>query len=184
MVTKLGIDIGYSATKAAAVNGMVQLPSCEAALTNSKVDDLFNNKTEHIVRLNVSGSRIERLVGDAALATGAARGLMGQAEKPDSTHDLLLFTAAYLSGAGSENPADPGQVDVVLGLPVDYLRRQRDALKARLEKASAWISVNNGPEKHIICRNVEIRPQGVGIMLASDPSAFLIPDLPVNYVLV
>jgi hypothetical protein len=44
MVTKLGIDVGYSKTKAAAANGMVQLPSYEAALSNSKVDDIYKNK--------------------------------------------------------------------------------------------------------------------------------------------
>jgi plasmid segregation protein ParM len=183
MVTKLGIDIGYSATKAVGISGMVQLPSYEAEPVASKVDD-FKDGTKHVVRMTVSGRRVEKLVGDAALRSGAAKGIMGQAEKPDSTHDLLLFTVAYLCGAGSENPADPGEVDVVLGLPIDYLKRQRAALKERLEKESVWISVDGGVERHIICRSVDVRPQGAGIMLASDPSMYLVPDLPVNYVLV
>ncbi len=52
MVTKLGVDIGYSATKAAAVNDMlVQFPSFEAVPPTSKVDDLYKTKTEHLARL-------------------------------------------------------------------------------------------------------------------------------------
>lgn len=185
MVTKLGVDIGYSATKAAAVNRMlVQLPSFEAVPPASKVDDLFKTKTEHLASLNINGAQVDRLVGEAALRTGAAKGLMGQAEKPDSTHDLLLFTAAYLLGAGSDDPADPGQVDVVLGLPIDYLKRQRDALKQRLEGSAAVVSVDGNPERRIVLRNVEVHPQGAGIMMSTDPSVFLAPDLPINYVLV
>jgi plasmid segregation protein ParM len=185
-MVKLGIDVGYSATKGAASNGLtVQFPSFEAIPVASKVDDLFKSKTKHLVRLNINGSRVEKLVGEAALQTSVARGIMGQAEKPDSIHDLLLFTAAYLLGAGSDNLADLGQVDVVLGLPVDYLRRQRDALKARLERSVAWVSVNGGPDKCIELNSVRVFPQGAGIMLGvADPSSILIPGITVNYVLV
>jgi hypothetical protein len=63
---KLGIDIGYSTTKGAASSGLiVQFPSFEAAKTASKVDDLFTSKREHLIRLDVHGNRVEKLVGDA-----------------------------------------------------------------------------------------------------------------------
>jgi plasmid segregation protein ParM len=185
MVLEFGIDIGYSGTKAAAADvPLVQLASFDADIPGSKGDDLFKGKAEHLVQLTFNGSQVEKLVGEAALRTGSAKGMMGQVEKPDTTHDLLLFTAAYLLCAGSTHPTDQDEVDVVLGLPIDYLRHQRGAIKQRLERRPAWISVDGGAERCIVFRNVDVRPQGAGIMMSTDPSTFLAPDLPVNYVLV
>lgn len=99
MVLELGIDIGYSGTKAAADDVLlVQFASFEADIPDSKGDDLFKKKAEHLVQLTFNGTQVEKLVGNAALRTSSARGMLGQVEKVDNTHDLLLFTAAYLLG--------------------------------------------------------------------------------------
>lgn len=157
----IGIDIGYEETKYATVTGVDSFPSAMA--TNSTDDPLFRTSRQHHVHVTWSDGRVyERLVGEAALRHPEMVQTRAQ-EKPAEDHDILLFTAAYL--AGEEGPFDVG-----VGLPLGFYRHQEAALAERLRALTATVTVDQGDERRLSIRKVEVYPQGAIILLAQADS--------------
>ncbi|NPV30779.1 MAG: ParM/StbA family protein [Firmicutes bacterium] len=163
----LSVDIGYGFTKAVSDAGtQVSFPSAAAPAVTDPLGGVFKDGAGYRVRVSAIGGAEEKLVGDAALQSLAVQGFVAQQEKPQGLHDLLLLTAAYLCGAGTDAVAAGGNTDLAVGLPLSFYRAQKDALKERLSKLSAWVSVNFGRERYVSFGKVAVFPQGAGILVS------------------
>ncbi|NSW83989.1 MAG: ParM/StbA family protein [Syntrophothermus sp.] len=150
---KLAVDIGYGYTKAVTEDlKKISFPSLIAPAA-SVVSETLGRSFKHRVKIKNPYMDVERLVGEAAVQSQAACRLASQ-EKLAETHDVLLLTAVYLAGEGT--------LELAVGLPLAYYSRQKDALKRRLQCLTSWVSVDDGPYRHIRFEDVEVYPQGVG----------------------
>jgi plasmid segregation protein ParM len=157
---QISIDVGYSQVKAMSQNGKrVMFPAVKADITHDPTAGMFT-QLGHNVRLRTFNSTQEVLVGEGALRSLNATTTLTR-EKSAEIHDLFVLTAAYLCGA-------QGRIDLAVGLPLSYYRFQRQELKNRLQKINAHVKINDGPERYISINNVEVFPQGVGLLLADD----------------
>lgn len=170
-IRKVAVDVGYSRTKAASARGTVCVPSVVAAAENLP-NGVFTRTIGHTVRVRRAGGHPEEyLVGEAALGSLGAVTTLSR-EKPREMHDLLVLAAAYLCGAGTPASAFNTQgVELAVGLPLAYVRIQKDALKERLEGLAAWVSVDGGPEKYIRFRRVLVLPQGAAVLASANSIA-------------
>ncbi|RJX20164.1 MAG: ParM/StbA family protein [Desulforudis sp.] len=160
----IAVDVGYSHVKAMSDGGAkASFPSVVAPGDESPLNGLFGRGVEHRVSVRPFFSQKEsarrHLVGEAALRVLSATATLSR-EKPPEIHDVLLLTAAYLLGADC--------AELAAGLPLAYYASQRDALRRRLEELSAWVSVGDGPERHITFSRVVVIPQGVGAAFAAN----------------
>jgi len=154
----ISIDVGYSQVKAMSQNGKkILFPAVKADIAHDPTVGMFK-QLGHNVKIKTFNSAQEVLVGEGALRSLNATTTLTR-EKSAEIHDLFILTAAYLCGA-------QGRVDVAVGLPLSYYRFQRQELKNRLQKINAHVKVNDGPEKYISISNVEVFPQGVGLLLS------------------
>jgi plasmid segregation protein ParM len=165
---QVAVDVGYGFVKAvSSTGGRVCFPSLAAPggpdLGLGGV--LGGEGPGHAVKVRfLDGRKGEYLVGEAAQGSFLASGFLG-AEKPADLHDLLLLTACALVGAGGTG-VFPGQADLAVGLPLAFYKAQREALKARLERLSAWVAVDGEEEQYISFRHVLVIPQGVGVVFS------------------
>lgn len=165
----VAVDVGYGFTKAVSSAGQRAIfPSIVAPDLGDvlALSGVFGGQAPgYRVRVRrISGEAADCLVGEAAQSSFLASGFLGT-EKPAELHDLLLLTAAYLVGAGGAGPF-PVQCDLAVGLPLAFYKAQKDALKARLEALSAWVSVDGGEERYVSFRKVLVVPQGAGVVFA------------------
>jgi len=143
----------------------VSLPSLVSPCGHDPLDGAIGGKgAGYRIRIATNGRREESLVGEAAAQSLNAQGLVAQQEKPAQLHDLLLLTAAYLQGAG-ENVIFNGGARLAVGLPLSFYRSQKSALRERLERLEARLSVEGGPEKLISFSRVSVFPQGAGALV-------------------
>lgn len=160
----VAVDVGYGYTKACRNTGeeRVCIPSVVAPLSPNPLGDILKgNGPGYRVRIRRNGKDAEEhLVGEAAVESSLATAFLGR-EKPADMHDLLVLAAAYLAGAGGTGTT-PGQVTLVLGLPLAYYRKQRKVLETRLSSLAAWVSVDGDDERYISIGRVHVFPQGAG----------------------
>ncbi len=157
ILVKIGIDVGYSQVKAIAENGRrVLFPSVKALLTADPTAGAFKQGIGHKVKIRTLEREEQALVGEAAMGSFTALTTLNR-KKIAELHDFFILTAAYLSGAN-------GQVKLGVGLPLAYYRFQKDELRNRLEKISAHVSVDGGPERYISFSRINVFPQGSGII--------------------
>lgn len=162
----LAVDVGYGFVKAVSSAGQrVCFPSVTAPAGTDLGFDFGSNSSSYRVSIRkLDGHQSTYMVGEAAQNSFLASGFLGT-EKPAELHDLLLLTAAYLTGAGSTGPF-PVQYDLAVGLPLAFYKAQKEALKSRLERLAAWVSVDGGEERYISFRKVLVIPQGAGVVFA------------------
>lgn len=159
-VFRVGVDIGYGFVKAVSSEGKrVVFPSLAAPTSVDPLAGIFQDGIGHHVKVSSPTWGVtERLVGEAALRSLAAQGFVAQQEKPAGLHDLLLFTATYLVGAGEGT-------ELAVGLPLAFYRTQREALRERLRLLKAWVGVDGGEHRYITFQEVQVYPQGAGALL-------------------
>jgi len=168
VVSKVAVDVGYGFTKAVSDTGVsVCFPSVVAPKVVDVANGVFKSRLPYQVRIkNVGADTDERLVGEAALRSMAAVSVLA-AEKPVESHDLLLLTAAYLVGAGTDRYSAE-QARIAVGLPFAYFKAQKEELKHRLAGLLAFVSVGDGAdmgiEKRISFALPMVLPQGVGVI--------------------
>lgn len=165
---RLAIDIGYGLTKALTDTGArIFFPSAACPAPPDILAGSVGVVARHRVTLRrIGGPREEFLVGEAALSSVRAETTLSR-EKPPELHDLLLLAAAYLVGAGGTGDfPGAGVPALAVGLPLSFYRGQRDALRERLERLGAWVSVDGGEERWIRFSRVVVVPQGAGVVLA------------------
>lgn len=164
---KIAVDVGYSSVKAVSDSGKrIIFPSVVASYRENPVNGtMYSQYKRHVVNQN----GIKNLVGDAAIRSLTGISSMDR-EKPVELHDLFIFTAAYLCG-GNTVPMGRDELNLGVGLPFAYYRSQKDELKNRLQRLESDIQVDQGPEAHISFRDVNVYPQGLGLL-------FGVPSLP------
>jgi plasmid segregation protein ParM len=161
----LSIDVGYGYTKGVTSSGhKVSFPSVVAPVSIDLFDGIFNSGIGHRVNVYTLEKSQEKLVGELALNSTAAQNFVARHEKPADIHDLLLLTAAYLCEAGSFSAVNRKEVELVVGLPISFYRGQKDTLRERLSKISAWVSVDGKERQHISFNKVKVYPQGAGAL--------------------
>lgn len=162
----VSVDVGYGYTKAVSSSGQRSIfPSVIAPAAHDLLGGFMEDSLGHRVRVRrLDGSAEERLVGEAAARSVAAVTTLAK-NKPADMHDTLVLAAAYLVGVGTAGPL-PAQTDLAVGLPLAFYRAQRDALRARLEALSVWVSADGGEERYISFRRVLVLPQGAGVVAA------------------
>lgn len=159
----ISIDVGYSAVKAMADNGIkIMFPSFVAPAKQSPINWMadvngFANK-KYTVTIN---NNEDYLVGEAAAESLCGMSTMSRV-KDHEIHDLLLQVASYLCIPGSLEP----KIHLAVGLPMGYFESQTKVLKERLEKLFATISVEKGIPKKIKFEKVTVIPQGMGVMFS------------------
>ncbi len=161
----ISVDVGYSQVKAVADNGRrVQFPSAVAPARQDPVHGIIKESCDYRVGVR-SGLEIEeKLVGCAALQSAACISTVAR-EKPAHIHDLLVTSAAYLLGAGKTGLFSGDKMNMSLGLPLAYFRSQREELRHRILGLGCNLKINEGPEKYISFQEVQVYPQGLGILL-------------------
>lgn len=163
----ISVDIGYGFTKAVTDSGhRASFPSVVAPAHMDLFNGIFNNGIGYKVMVHTLEGSQEKLVGDLALNSTAAQNFVARHEKPAEIHDLLLLTAAYLCEASSFSVVNKREVNLVVGLPLSFYRGQKDALKDRLLKLSAWLSVDGNEKKYISFNKVMVFPQGAGALVS------------------
>lgn len=163
----ISVDIGYGFTKAVADTGYkVSFPSVAAPAHVDQFNGIFDNNIGHKVNMYMLGSLQEKFIGDLALNSTAAQNFVARHEKPADIHDLLLLSAVYLCGAGSFSEINKQEIDLVVGLPLSFYRGQKDTLRRRLSKLSAWVSVDEKERKYISFNKVMVFPQGAGALVS------------------
>lgn len=167
----LSIDVGYGFTKAVTNSGhRVSFPSVVAPAHVDLFNGIFNDGIGHKVKMFTLEDSTEKLVGELALNSTAAKNFVARHEKPADIHDLLLLTATYLCEAGTFSALNKKETDLVVGLPLSFYRGQKETLKDRLSKLSAWISVDGKERKYISFNRVTVFPQGAGALVSLGPS--------------
>ncbi len=172
----ISIDVGYSQVKAVSENSnKVLFPSVKATMVNDPLGGILKNGIGHKVRIRNLNNEQTFLVGEAARQSLTATATLSR-EKSAELHDLFILTAAYLCGAN-------GFTNLAVGLPLAFYRFQKDELRARLEKISGHITVDNGPERYISISGVNVFPQGVGVLISSeiDVSEGLVSVIDIGY---
>ncbi|MEW6226575.1 MAG: ParM/StbA family protein [Bacillota bacterium] len=157
---QIAIDVGYSHTKAVSPDRRAILPSIVAPYRELPLADLSRNGAGHVVAVRrVNGTTTKHFVGELALREGQGATFTLDREKHlHPNHDLLVFTAARLLGAGAG-------ATLVVGLPVAYYRTQKDVLRRHLEALHAEVSVDGLPFERISFGKVIVYPQGAGALL-------------------
>lgn len=155
---QISIDVGYSQVKAMSQNGdKILFPAVKASIANDPTMGMFKQLGHH-VQIKKFNSTQDELVGEGALRSLNATTTLTR-EKSAEIHDLFILTAAYLCGAS-------GFTDLAVGLPLAYYRFQKQELQQRLQKISAHLIVDDGPERYINISKVSVFPQGVGVLLS------------------
>ena len=169
----VSVDVGYGYTKAAAASGKrARFPSVIAPVAEDVLGGVLSDGLGHRVRVRHLGSDPEeKFVGEAAARSMAAVATFSR-QKPQEMHDMLVLTAAYLTGMGVTG-GEFGQVDLAVGLPLAYYQSQKDALANRMRETFAWVSVDGGEERYISFGKVLVLPQGAGAVAAYPE---LLPD--------
>ena len=163
----LSIDVGYGFTKAVTREGCkISFPSVTAPANVDLFGGVFSNNIGHRVEIATLNDSREILIGNLAMNSVAAQNFVARHEKPAEVHDVLLLTAAYLCGAGSFSEVHKKETDLVVGLPLSFYRGQKNALKERLSKISAWVSVDGRERRYISFNKVMVFPQGTGALVS------------------
>jgi plasmid segregation protein ParM len=163
----ISVDIGYGFTKSVTDSGhRISFPSVVAPAHVDLFNGIFDNSIGHKVNMYMLGNSQEKFIGDLALNSTAAQNFVARHEKPADIHDLLLLSAVYLCVAGSFSEVNKQEIDLVVGLPLSFYRGQKDALKDRLLKLSAWVSVDGKERKYISFNKVMVFPQGAGALVS------------------
>lgn len=134
-------------------------PARELALA-----DLSLNGAEHTTQIRFLKAGASRyFVGDLALREGRVASFTLEREKClHPNHDALLLTAV---GLLLGKTARSLSLNVAVGLPIDYYRRQRDGLRRRLNDLAASVSVNGADPVWVQFSTVLVYPQGAGLLL-------------------
>lgn len=155
---KIGIDIGYGFTKAVNEAGeRVIFPSLVAPAGYDVLGGVFSQTQEYRVTIASGSQKADLLVGEAARHSFVVSQALNK-EKPPELHDPLLLTAIGLLGHKDS------EISLGVGLPLAYYASQKEDLKNRLSKLSLCVAVN-GSELYIKNPEVQVIPQGAGVLL-------------------
>lgn len=173
----IAVDLGYGYTKAVSEKEKIVFPSAIAPYSENILES--SSSLGYTVELRPSGSTVRRqyFVGEMALKRGRAVQMTMAREKFAQEASLLLtLTGAYLAGA-------EGQIALGYGLPLGYYKKQRLDAQKYLQGFSAYLKVDNGPERYISFKDVQIFPQGVGALFSLDklPREGLIGLIDIGY---
>ena len=163
---QIGIDVGYSYTKAVTPERRLLTPSVVAPYRELALADLAQSGVGHSVEIRKADGEFNKyFVGNLALREGQAVSLSMDREKHrHPNHDILILTSARLLGAGVGS-------SLGVGLPVAYYRAQREETRQHLLDLHAVVSVDKGNPARISFGDVLVYPQGAGALLTA-------PDLP------
>lgn len=164
---RAAVDVGYGYTKAVGeAGGRAVFPSALAPARGAgDLGALMGGGTpRHRVTIEAPvGSSVagDWWVGEEALRLGASRTWDSAASEREGYGVLVL---AGLRIAGAEGP-----VGLAAGLPLAVWldRRERRALRDRLEGLGGRVSVNHGPAAHVQIASVRVFPQALGAYLAA-----------------
>lgn len=155
---KIGIDIGYGFTKAVNEAGeKIIFPSLVAPAGHDTLSGIFSQTQEYRVNIVSGYQKTELLIGEAARHSFAVSQALNK-EKPPELHDPLLLTAIGLLGQNHS------EISIGVGLPLAFYASQKEHLQNRLRQLSACVTVN-GTETHICEPEVQVLPQGAGVLL-------------------
>lgn len=142
----MGIDVGYSHTKVYSSNGRDIFRS---TITNGIMDINVN-----AIKVKISGN--EYTVGEN---TGAFSVKLNKID--DSVFRLCLYTAI---ARNIKRDSDSDDVQLVIGLPVQYYKDQKKDLKAALEGVRVSLFLNDKPISFTITKCV-VFPQSAGVFV-------------------
>lgn len=154
---KIGIDIGYGYTKAVNENGdKVIFPSLIAPAGHDALSGMFSQTEEYRVTIRNGHYKNDLLVGEAAKHSFVVSQVLNK-EKPPELHDPLLLTCISLLGHNNS------EFSIGVGLPLAYYAFQKENLKHRLNEVTCSVNAN-GKECYVSELNVEVFPQGAGVL--------------------
>jgi plasmid segregation protein ParM len=156
----ISIDLGYGYTKAISEKNRAIFPSVLAPAQESGLN--YGKSYGHVLEYRKPGEMNKQavFVGELARKEGrAARVSLSRDKFKQDETILYALTAAYLTGAEK-------QVNLAVGLPLDYYRLRKQETENFLRSVSAHVSVDGGPEKYISFTSVKVLPQAVGALYA------------------
>lgn len=167
----VGVDVGYGFVKAVKRDEKCEekklFPSCTAPARELVLEDLSQNGNGpgHFTQVRfLKGGAAKYFVGELALREGRIVSFTLDREKHlHPSHDVLLLTAVSLLLNNSHNRPEP--VNLAVGLPIRYYRKQKDVLSQHLKKLAASVSVNGSEPVWLSFNKVLVYPQGAGALL-------------------
>lgn len=154
------VDVGYFQVKALSDSGnKILFPSVVSSSIGDLTGGLFKRNMGYKVKIKTLSGEQESLVGEAAMNSTTAISTQTRRKAPE-VHDILVITAAILTGAA-------GPTSLGVGLPLAYYLDQRDELAARLSEFKGHVKINDEAEKYISFPKVSVFPQGASICLAN-----------------
>jgi len=148
---KIGIDVGYANTKVVTKTGRdIFLSTVEEGIND------INKSTK------VTYKGVNYTVGEK---TGKVSVDLNKIN--DSTFEICLFTAI----AKAMKNKSVEDIELVTGLPIEYYKTQREALKKSLEGKVVDIVLNGSPKRFKI-KKVIIFPQSAGLFVVT-PERFV-----------
>lgn len=154
---RIGIDVGYGYSKAVADSGRrVIIPSTVVPAPLARgLSSAFGGKARdgHHLTLVINGDGEQRYT--IGSVTGQRSWASSAAER--SGYVPLVLAAAALVGA-------EGEAEIEVGLPLAlWLQKdQRKALRGALREISAEVALDGHRARHIVIKEVHVRPQGAG----------------------
>lgn len=123
----------------------------------------FATKTSKMIQFNSRVSSVGNILGDEYEFELYGEKYYIEQGEPDTEYRKikrnnylkLLFSALVLSDV-------PGDIDLVLGLPISQYNKDKDELTEIIEDNNVLKGYVNGKKKEYFIRNVEVYPEGVG----------------------
>lgn len=165
----IAVDVGTGYVKGMSGEGeQVIFPSHVAPATDLVLADFSSPGDGYTSEIKFMGKDTEKYyVGELAIREGRNPGFNLERDKYlHKNHSVLLLTTVRLL-LGTQKP---DAVNLAIGLPIGYYRRNKDQLQMNLKNLSACVGVNDLDSLMIEFDTVSIYPQGVGALftLADD----------------
>ncbi|MDR2940275.1 MAG: ParM/StbA family protein [Clostridiales bacterium] len=160
----IGIDIGYGYVKAAGNAKQVIFPTIIGDKKESTgLSDYFGSTDDYIVSIRSEGEEKEYYVGDIAITNGFAR--KWNSDKTVDLEYLKVFCGTAF--AGLLEASDETEIEIGVGLPINFFKVYGEKLKKMLDGISIEIKINNGSYKLFNIKKVKIYVQGLGAYFSS-----------------
>lgn len=140
----MGIDVGYSHTK---------------VYTSSGRDIFRSTVTNGIMDINVNAIKVKISGNEYTVGENTGNFSVKLNKIDDAVFRLCLYTAV-----ARNLPIGEEEVQLVIGLPVQYYKDQKVALKKALEGIQVFLSLNDKPIKFKITKCV-VFPQSAGVFV-------------------
>lgn len=173
----ISIDLGFGFTKVVNEHKKISFPSVVAPALSSLTQ--FGEQTGYVVNYQWPGGSQNKSVFVGELAQKSGRALQASLSRNKFIYEssiVLALTGAYLADA-------EGVVDLALGLPLAYYKQQKDLVIDKFKKTNSYIQVDGGKQRYISFGNIEVLPQGVGVVFSLEqlPESGLVGILDIGY---